>query len=331
MSFARKMAGLAGIAVVLAVLSAVLLLAAGSQQLRAEQPLSIIVGYTAGGTTDVIARVIGARLQEKLGRAVIIEDKPGATGQLASRYVARSDPDGLTIQIATQTTHAVAPSLYGHIDYDPIKDFTPIILAAWSPLVLVVNPAMPVSNVKDMIAYIKARPGAVNYATGGRGDGSHLAALFFNKLTDISPVAVPFQGEGPALPAVLGNQVPYMFVSAPTAQGSVGSGQLKGLAVTSKVRSSILPQIPTMQEEGVANYEMVNWWGFFGPAKMAPETVDRLNKAIAEVLKEPATREKLNSLGYEITGSTPRDFETYVKDENAKWADVIKSQGLTPN
>jgi tripartite-type tricarboxylate transporter receptor subunit TctC len=323
MSFARKIAGLAGIAVVM--------LAAGSQQLRAEQPLSIIVGYTAGGTTDVIARGIGARLQEKLGHAVIIEDKPGATGQLASRYVAKSDPDGLTIQIATQTTHAVAPSLYGHIDYDPIKDFTPIILAAWSPLVLVVNPAMPVSNVKDMIAYIKARPGAVNYATGGRGDGSHLAALFFNKLTDISPVAVPFQGEGPALPAVLGNQVPYMFVSAPTAQGSVGSGQLKGLAVTSKVRSSILPQIPTMQEEGVPGYEMVNWWGFFGPAKMAPETVDRLNKAIADALKEPATREKLNSLGYEITGSTPKEFETYVRDENVKWADVIKSQGLTPN
>jgi tripartite-type tricarboxylate transporter receptor subunit TctC len=322
MSFVRKIARLAGIAVVT--------LAAGGQ-LRAEQPMSIIVGYTAGGTTDVIARVIGARLQEKLGHAVIIEDKPGATGQLASRYVAKSDPDGLTIQIATQTTHAVAPSLYGHIDYDPIKDFTPIILAAWSPLVLVVNPAMPVSNVKDMIAYIKARPGAVNYATGGRGDGSHLAALFFNKLTDISPVAVPFQGEGPALPAVLGNQVPYMFVSAPTAQGSVGSGQLKGLAVTSKVRSSILPQIPTMQEEGVPNYEMVNWWGFFGPAKMAPETVDKLNKAIAEVLKEPATREKLNSLGYEITGSTPKEFEAYVRDENVKWADVIKSQGLTPN
>jgi tripartite-type tricarboxylate transporter receptor subunit TctC len=323
MSFVKKIAGLAGVAVVL--------LAAGSQQLRAEQPLSIIVGYTAGGTTDVIARIIGARLQEKLGHAVIIEDKPGATGQLGSRYVARSDPDGLTIQIATQTTHAVAPSLYGHIDYDPIKDFTPIILAAWSPLVLVVNPAMPVSNVKEMIAYIKARPGAVNYATGGRGDGSHLASLFFNKLTGISPVAVPFQGEGPALPAVLGNQVPYMFVSAPTAQGSVGSGQLKGLAVTSKVRSSILPQIPTMQEEGVPNYEMVNWWGFFGPAKMPSEITDKLNKAIAEVLKEPATREKLNSLGYEITGSTPKEFETYVRDENVKWADVIKSQGLTPN
>lgn len=323
MAFAAKIANWAGIAA--------LLLVAGIHETRAERPLSIVVGYAAGGTTDTIARIIGSRLQEKLGRAVIIENRPGATGQLGSRYVAKSEPDGSTIQIATQTTHAVAPSLYGHIGYDPLKDFTPIILAAWSPLVLVVNPAIPVSNVKELIAYAKARPGAVNYATGGRGDGSHLAALFFNKLAGITPVAVPFQGEGPALPSVLGNQVPYMFVSAPTAAGSVGSGQLNGLAVTSKVRASILPQIPTMQEAGLPTYEMVNWWGFFGPAGMNAATVDTLNKAIAEVLKEPATREKLSALGYEVTGSTPQEFQTYVEEENIKWSGVIKSQGLTPN
>lgn len=310
---------------------AALLLVAGVHDSRAERPLSIVVGYTAGGTTDTIARIIGARLQEKLGRAVIIENKPGATGQVGSRYVARAEPDGSTIQIATQTTHAVAPSLYANLVYDPIKDFTPIILAAWSPLVLVSNPEMPISNVKELIAYVKAKPGAVNYATGGRGDGSHLAALFFNKLADITPVAVPYQGEGPALPSVLGNQVPYMFVSAPTAAGVVGSGQLRGLAVTSKVRASTLPQIPTLQEQGLSGYEMVNWWGFFGPAGMPQATVDTLNKAIGEVLKEPATREKLNTLGFEITGSTPQEFGTYVKSENVKWSEVIKSQGLTPD
>jgi len=320
---AGKIAGLAGIAA--------LLLTAGAKETRAERPLSIVVGYTAGGTTDTIARIIGSRLQEKLGRAVIIENKPGATGQLGSRYVARAEPDGSTIQIATQTTHAVAPSLYGHIGYDPIKDFTPIILAAWSPLVLVLNPELKVSSVKELIEYVKARPGAVNYATGGRGDGSHLAALFFNKLAGITPVAVPFQGEGPALPAVLGNQVPYMFLSAPTAAGSVEANQLRGLAVTSKVRTSILPQLPTMQESGLPAYEMVNWWGFFGPAGMKDATVDTLNRAIAEVLKEPGTREKLKTLGYEITGSTSQEFQTYVKEENIKWSEVVKSQGLTPN
>jgi tripartite-type tricarboxylate transporter receptor subunit TctC len=311
--------------------TAALLVAAGASDSRAERPVSIVVAYTAGGTTDTIARIIGSRLQEKLGRAVIIENKAGATGQLGSRYVAKSEPDGSMIQIATQTTHAVAPSLYGNIGYDPLKDFTPIILVAWSPLVLVSNPRLPVSNVKELVEYVRARPGAVNYATGGRGDGSHLAALFFNKLSSIDPVAVPFQGEGPALPSVLGNQVPYMFLSAPTAAGAVGAGQLNGLAVTSKKRSSILPQIPTMQEAGLRAYEMVNWWGFFGPAGMTPATVDSLNKAIAEVIKEPAIREKLNGLGYEITGSTPQEFEAYVKDENVKWSEVIKSQGLTPN
>lgn len=320
---AAKISGLAGIAI--------LLLTAGVEETRAERPLSIVVGYAAGGTTDTIARIIGARLQEKLGRAVIIENKAGATGQLGSRYVARAEPDGSTIQIATQTTHAVAPSLYGEIGYDPIKDFTPIILAAWSPLVLVLNPALKVSSVKELIEYVKARPGEVNYATGGRGDGSHLAALFFNKLAGITPVAVPFQGEGPALPAVLGNQVPYMFLSAPTAAGAVEADQLKGLAVTSKVRASILPRLPTMQESGLPAYEMVNWWGFFGPAGMPAATVDTLNKAIAEVLKEPATREKLKGLGYEITGSTAQEFRNYVESENIKWSEVIKSQGLTPN
>jgi tripartite-type tricarboxylate transporter receptor subunit TctC len=311
--------------------AAALWVAAGTGASRAERPVSIVVAYTAGGTTDAIARIIGSRLQEKLGRAVIIENKAGATGQLGTRYVARSEPDGSVIQIATQTTHAVAPSLYGNIGYDPLKDFTPIILVAWSPLVLVTNPSLPVSNVKELVEYIKARPGAINYSTGGRGDGSHLAALFFNKLSSIDPVAVPFQGEGPALPSVLANEVPYMFLSAPTAAAAVEAGELKGLAVTSKKRTSILPQIPTMQEAGLPAYEMANWWGFFGPKGMAPATVDTLNKAIAEVLKEPAVRERLNGLGYEITGSTPQEFEAYVKAENAKWSEVIKSQGLTPN
>ncbi len=221
MTMATKISGLVGIAIVL--------LVAGVKETRAERPISIVVGYAPGGTTDTIARIIGARLSEKLGRPVIIENKAGATGQLGSRYVAKAEPDGSTIQIATQTTHAVAPSLYGHIGYDPIKDFTPIILAAWSPLVLVTNPALKVTSVKELIEYVKARPGEVNYATGGRGDGSHLAALFFNKLAGITPVAVPFQGEGPALPAVLGNQVPYMFLSAPTA---VGCGRIRTTAGT---------------------------------------------------------------------------------------------------
>lgn len=300
----------------------------GSDGSYAERPLTIVVAYSAGGSTDVIARLIGGRLQDKLGRAVIIEDKPGATGQIGTRYVARAEPDGNTIQIAAQTTHAVAPSLYSNLSYDPVKDFTPIILVAWSPLVLVCNPALPVSNLRELVEYLKNRPGAVNYATGGRGDGSHLAALFFNKLAGVNPVAVPFQGDGQALPQLLGNHVPYMFVGIPPAASSISAGQLRALAVTSKVRSSILPDVPTMQEAGLPSYEVVNWWGFFGPAGMSPKLVASLNKALGEIIQEPATREKLKLLGYELTGSTPEEFKNYLQAEIVKWADVIKSEGL---
>jgi tripartite-type tricarboxylate transporter receptor subunit TctC len=303
-------------------------LAAGTGASHAERPLTIVAAYSAGGSTDVIARLIGARLQEKLGRPVIIEDKPGATGQIGSRYVARSEPDGNTIQIAAQTTHAVAQSLFSHLDYDPVKDFTPIILVAWSPLVLVCNPALPVSSVKELIDYLKSRPGAVNYATGGRGDASHLAALLFNKLAGVNPVAVPYQGDGQAVPQLLGNHVPYMFVGIPPASGSIQSGALRALAVTSKVRSPILPDVPTIQESGLPEYEIVLWWGFFAPAGMAPELVTKFNKVIGEIIQEPETRGKLRQLGYETTGSTPEEFKAYLQSEIAKWGDLIKTGGL---
>ena len=304
-------------------------LAVGSGKSNADRPLTIVVAYSAGGSTDVIARIIGARLQDKLGRPVIIENKPGATGQIGTRYAAKAEPDGNTIQIAAQTTHAVAPSLYSRLGYDPIKDFTPIILVAWSPLVLVSNPALPVSNVRELVDYLKSRPGEVNYATGGRGDGSHLAALFFNKLAKVSAVAVPFQGDGQALPAGAWQPRPReRWLQLPAASAILG-GQLKGLAVTSKVRSSVLPDVPTIQGFGLPAYEMVNWWGFFsGPAGMSPELVAGFNKALGEIIQEPATRSKLNLLGYELTGSTPEEFRNFLQAETTKWAEVIKSEGL---
>ncbi|MEP9375165.1 tripartite tricarboxylate transporter substrate binding protein [Aquabacter sp. CN5-332] len=293
---------------------------------RAEQPISIIVAYAAGGTTDTLARIIGARLSDKLGTPVIIENKAGATGQIGSRYVAKAAPDGRTLQIATQTTHAVAPSLYPNIGYDPMKDFTPISLVAWSPLVLVTNPSFPPKTVQELIAYIKARPKEVSFATGGRGDGSFMAAMFFNNMAKINPVAVPFPGEAPALPQVLGGQLPYMFCSAPTVAASIEAGQLNALAVTSKVRASNLPKVPTMAESGLPGYEMVNWWGFFGPAGMAPYLVKKLNTAFVDILKEPDTKAKLEALGYELTGTSSDEFKAYVGSEIDKWAALVKAE-----
>jgi tripartite-type tricarboxylate transporter receptor subunit TctC len=304
-------------------------LAFGTVAARAERPLTIVVAYSAGGSTDVIARILGARLQDKLGRPVIIEDKPGATGQIGTRYVAKAEPDGNTIQIAAQTTHAVAPSLYSNPGYDPVKDFVPIILVATSPLVLVCNPALPVTSVKELVEYLKQRPGQINYATGGRGDGSHLAAMSFNKVAGVKAVAVPFQGDGQALPQVLGNHVPFMFLGIPPAASAILGGQLRGLAVTGKTRSPILPDVPTIQESGVPSYEMVNWWGFFAPAGTSPKIVADLNKALGEIIVEPVTREKLQLLGYELTGSTPDEFRDFLRAEIAKFADLVKSERLT--
>jgi tripartite-type tricarboxylate transporter receptor subunit TctC len=305
-------------------------LASSAACLSGESALRIVVGYSAGGSTDTIARIFALRLQEKLGRAVIVEDKPGATGQIGSRYVARSAPDGNTIQIAAQTTHAVAPSLYGNLGYDPLKDFTPIALIAWTPLVLVAPRAFPPSTVKELIAYLKSKPGEISYATGGRGDGSHLASLLFNKVAGVKAVAVPFNGEGQALAPLLGNQLSYMFLGAPVAASSIASGDLKALAVTSKQRSSLLPNVPTIEESGMPGYEMANWWGVFGPAGMPTEMVSTFNKAILEIIQEPATREKLRSIGFELTGSTPEELKAHLESETKKWSDVVKSEGLAP-
>lgn len=313
------------------VLSMSLWLTFAGAALAAEAPLHIVVAYSAGGSTDTIARIFAARLQDKLGRAVVVDDKPGATGQIGSRYVARAAPDGNTIQIAAQTTHAVAPSLYGKgIGYDPLKDFTAIALVAWTPLVLAAHPSFPPKDVKELISYLKTRPGEVSYATGGRGDGSHLAAILFGRLAGIEAVAIPFNGEGQALPQLLGNQVSYMFLGAPVAVTAIASGDLKALAVTSRKRSSLLPDVPTVQESGMAGYEMADWWGFFGPAGMASETVDMLNTAILEIVQEPATRENLEKLGFEVTGSTPSELKAYLEAETRKWAGIIKSEGLAP-
>jgi tripartite-type tricarboxylate transporter receptor subunit TctC len=294
----------------------------------AEPPLTIIVAYSPGGSTDSLARILGARMQEKLGRPIIIETRPGATGQIGTRYAARSAPDGNTIQIAAQTTHAVAPSLYRNPGYDPVKDFTPIILVAWSPLVLVSHPALPVKDVAELIAHLKARPGTVSYGTGGRGDGSHMASLLFNRLAKVEAIAVPFHGDGQAVPQLLGNHVSYMFTGVPVTASSIHAGQLKGLAVTSKVRLSVLPDVPTVDESGLPGYDMVNWWGVFAPAGVRRDFVDKINKVISEIIQEPATRDKLRNLGFEMIGSSPEEFRDYLAAETAKWAGIIKSEKL---
>jgi tripartite-type tricarboxylate transporter receptor subunit TctC len=301
---------------------------AAAQAAYPSRPIELVVAYAPGGATDIIGRFLAARMQEKLGQPVVVENRAGATGQVGSQYVAHAKPDGYTLQIAVQTTHAVAPTFYGNIGYDPIKDFTPIVRAVGSPLVLVVNPKLGVSTLDGLIAYIKERPGKVSYATGGTGDGSHLAGLFFNNMTGLDPVYIPHQGEGPALPQVIGGHLPYMFVLVPTAAPFIDARQIIPLAVTGEKRSPRLPGVPTMAEAGLKGYWMETWWGVFGPARMPPDVVARLNTTLNAILKEPDTAAKINGLGYEVRGSTPEEFAAFVVEENKKWAKVITEQGL---
>jgi tripartite-type tricarboxylate transporter receptor subunit TctC len=295
---------------------------------RSEPTTKILVGFAAGGTSDVIARVVANSLGQKLGGTVIVENKPGVTGQIAATYVARAVPDGHMLLLASQSSQAVAPSLYKSLPYDPVKDFTPITLVTWSPLVLVCNSSLNVNSVKDLIDYIKKRPGQLSYATGGRADGSHLSALMFNSMAKLDAVAVPFQGDGPALASVLAGQLPYMFVSVPTVASFIATGKIRALAVTSKMRAKSLPDLPTISEAALPGYEMVNWWAIYGPPNMSPDSVKKLNAAIVDVLHSSGARERLEKLGYEVTGGSADELAAYLKNETQKWFDVTKNAGL---
>ncbi len=305
-----------------------LALLAGQASAYPDRPVEMVVAYAPGGTTDTIGRIIAAELAERLGQPVTVENRPGATGQIGSQYVASAKPDGHVLQIAVQTTHAVAPTFYGNLRYDPIKDFTAIGQVVGAPLVLITSPKLGVEDVPGLIKYIKDRPGQVSYATGGTGDGSHMAALFFNNLADIDPQFIPHQGEGPAIPQVIGGHLPYMFVLVPTGASFVKSGQAKALGVTGAQRSPALPDVPTMEEAGLKGYAMETWWGIFGPAGMPDEVVKRLSTELAAIMSDPEVVQRITGLGFEVRSTSPEVFTQFVKDENERWARVIKEEGL---
>jgi len=311
-----------------AALAATALVAGAPAQAFPDRPIELVVAYSPGGTTDTIARILAADLSERLGQPVVVENRPGATGQIGSQYVAQSAPDGHTLQIAVQTTHAVAPTFHGNIGYDPVNDFTAIARVVGAPLVLITAPQMEVNSVAELIDWIRARPGQVSYATGGTGDGSHMAALFFNNLTGLDAQYIPHQGEGPAVPQVLGGHLPYMFVLVPTGGPFVQQGQAKALAVTSAERSNVLPDVPTMREAGLEGYAMETWWGVFGPAGLPGDIVNRLNAELMAAMNEPAVRQRIEGLGFEARTSTPQEFADFVIEENERWARIIEAEGL---
>ena len=298
-----------------------------SAQAYPQKPIRIIVPYPAGGPSDMQARLIGIKLTEAWGQPAVIDNRGGASGIIGTDLAAKADPDGHTL-ILMSATNAVQPSLYPQLPYDLAHDFAFIAPLTSGPGIVVVNVALPIRSVTELIAYARARPGKVFFGSAGNGAPSHLAVELLKVMTHIDVVHVPYKGMAPALTDVIGGQ---LQMSIPTIAGGLPltrAGKLRALAVTGAKRSPAEPDVPTVAEAGVAGYQASNWYGFAGPLKMPPAIVARLNQEFAHILATPDVRDKLMSVGMEPVTSTPTQFGDFVKSEISKWAKVVKSAGV---
>ena len=291
------------------------------------KPIRMIVAYAAGGGNDVTARLLAARLTETLGVNVLVENRPGATGIIGTEHVARSPADGYTVILA-DAPHAINPFVYATAKYDPIRDFEPITLVASTPVVLAVHPKVQAQTVKDFVAYAKAQGGNVTMASGGTGTISHVAGELFQLRTGIKLNHIPYKGSGPALSELLGGQVEVMFPPAPAAAPHVRSGRLRGLAVSSAKRSAAIPDAPTFDEAGIADYRVSNWYGVLAPAGTPAAAVTLLNREITAAVQHPSVREKFVAALLEPGTTTPQEFVAFLKAEATRWSQVIKTVGI---
>lgn len=291
------------------------------------KPIRIVVPFAAGGTTDFLARAIAQDLGTSMGTTVVVDNRPGAGGNIGSDLVAKSVPDGYTLLLGTVGTHAINASLYKKMPYDTVKDFAPISLVASVPNILAVHPSVPAKSVKELIALAKAKPGVLAFASSGNGSSIHLSGELFKSMTDVDMVHVPYKGSGPALTDLVGGQVQLMFDNMPSSFPHVKAGRLRALAVTSPKRSPAAPDVPTIAEAGVPGYESVAWFGILAPAGTPPEIVKKLNTEIAKTLKSPEVMTRLASQGAEPVSNTPEQFAAYIKSEMTKWAKVVKTSG----
>lgn len=291
------------------------------------RPVRVVVPYPPGGTADLLARLVGQKLSETLGRSFIIDNRGGAGGNIAGEMVAKSAPDGYTLLLANAPVLAVNPSLYSKLPFDPIKDFAPVCMIANVPLLLIIHPSLPVHSVKELIAFAQARPGKVNYASAGGGSTTFLATELFKTMAKVDLVAIPYKGSGPALAALVSGEVPIMFELFPTAFGFVKSDKVRALAVTSPQRSSLMPQLPTVAETGLPGYEVASWFGLAAPAGTPQDIIARLNEDVGKMLSAPEMRERFASLGAEPHAMTPQQFARLIPAEITKWAKVVKESG----
>jgi tripartite-type tricarboxylate transporter receptor subunit TctC len=293
-----------------------------------ERPLKMVVGFSAGGGTDVIARIVAQAMSAGLHQSVVVENRPGVSGMLAAADVARAAPDGYTLMMGSQTTLAVAPTLYRKFGIDAARDFTGVARAGASPLVLVVNPAFPAHSVRDVIALAKQKPGSLNYASGGVGTTPHMAGELFAQLAGIKLVHVAYRGEAPALNDVIGGQIPMMFTNLSAAIGNIKAGTLRAIAVTSAQRSPSAPDIPTLAEAAIPDFAVETWFAVVAPPRTPRAIVMRLNAEVQRGLAAPDIARRYVDLGMSLGSGTPEELDAYVASEIAKWGKVIKDADI---
>jgi len=300
--------------------------AAAAQGSYPAKPVRLIVGYTPGGATDIVARLLAAKLQEALGQTVIVENKPGAGSNIASEFVAKSAPDGYTLLVGS-IANATNMVVYKNLGYDTLRDFAPITQLMSAPSVLAVHPSFPAKNLQELIAAAKRDPGKYAFASSGSGGSPHLAGEMLKLRAGIDLIHVPYKGAAPALSDLLGGQVQIAFQTALSAVPYLQSGQLRAVAVAANKRLAQLPGVPTMAEAGLSDFEVSSWNGLFAPAKTPPEIIARLHAEAVKALAAPDFREKLTAQGAEAVGSTPEEFRAYIRAEIEKWGKVVRASG----
>jgi tripartite-type tricarboxylate transporter receptor subunit TctC len=291
------------------------------------KPIRLIVPFPPGGGNDILARTIGQKLTESTGQQVVIDNRGGAGGNIGAETAARAAPDGYTLFLGGVGSHGTNPGLQAKLPYDPVKDFAPITLIAAAPLIVVAHPSLPAKSIGELIAYAKARPGQINFASSGTGSIAHLAPEMLNAMAKIRMMHIPYKGTGPALVDLLGGQVQVMMNSAVSMLPQVKSGKLRALAVTGLRRLAALPDLPTVAET-VTGYEAASWYGILAPARTPRPVIDKLNREIVAIVRLPDLRDRLAAEGAEAVGNSPEEFAAFIRRELARWAAVIKGAGI---
>lgn len=291
------------------------------------KPIRYIVPYPPGGPLDIVARALAQKIGPRLGQQVLVDNRPGAGGNIGADLVAKSPADGYTILMGAVATHAINPHLYRKLPYDPVRDFTPVTLITQVPNVLVVHPSLPVKQVSDLVTLARARPGALSFGSGSTGSAGHLAGELFKVMAKVDMVHVPYKGAAPAVADLLGGQIPLMFDNLASALPHVKSGRLRAVAVTTQVPSAQVPELPTIAASGLAGFDVSTWFGIFGPAGLPQPVLERLHAEVSDALRQPDLRAQLANLGAEPASISPQAFAAFVKRELGKYEEVVRASG----